>query len=152
MRPLQIPFFCVFIAHSQTQPFLMNCVLLGKPHLGSHLYPEKRENCMTLTSQCPRPGITDDFFSCEQYLGKPPQMQVYLREHDKSSPQIISGWQIQKLNFDIKGGYQPGPRPPWRGGTFDWWWYPLLSRVKQITWVFFGGGGVKSSNSPCESF
>ena len=59
-------------------PLFINCVLLGKPHLGSKdgsdLYPKKK-NCMTLTSQSPRPGKTDQFFSCEQNLGEPPQMQ-----------------------------------------------------------------------------
>ena len=35
--------------------------------------------------------------------------------------------------FSYRHGRHDGGHTTGRGGTFDWWWYAILSRVKQIT-------------------
>ena len=42
------------------------------------------------------------------------------------------------VHFSYRHGRHGGGHKAVWGGTFDWWWYPLLSRVKQITQVFGG--------------
>ena len=44
---------------------------------------------MTLTSQSPRPGKTDQFFSCEQNLGEPPQMQSISENMTNLHPKLF---------------------------------------------------------------
>ena len=40
--------------------------------------------------------------------------------------------------FSYRHGRHDGGHTTGSGGTFDWWWYALLSQVKQITQVFGG--------------
>ena len=56
---------------------------------------------------------------------------------------------VAPVHFSYRHGRHGGGHTAIWGGVFDWWWYALLLRDKQITRVF--GGEVKSSNLPCES-
>ena len=50
--------------------------------------------------------------------------------------QQVAGVQTP-VHFSYRHGRHDGGHTTGWGGTFDWWWYALLSPVKQIKWVLW---------------
>ena len=94
-------------------------------------------DCLVL--HCEKVSISLKYNFCWQLSMAPPAAKIGRKKSMLNKKyHILDNTIMCPVHFSYRDGRHGGGHKAVWGGTFDWWWYPLLSRVMQITQVFGG--------------